>query len=62
MDTIHFLEQLAKNAHHRKVINDLIAQQNEEIKNALLKNDGEALKKQLNNKGLLADLSAVTQA
>lgn len=49
MDTVAFLEELAKKPHHAREISILINQQPDEIKASFLTNNSELLKNQINN-------------
>lgn len=61
MDTVKFLEQLAKNAHHQINIGGLINQLPEEIKNAFLMNNAESLKMKISDTDYFANESHVVQ-
>ena len=62
MDIVTIFEKLANSAHYRSRMNELIAEQPEEIKKAFLTNDGESLKKQYSDEGYLANTSHIVQA
>jgi hypothetical protein len=61
MNTIAFLELLAKNVYYSETTATLIKTQPDKIKEAILTNNNELLKHQLNNRTLLADMCLVFQ-
>lgn len=61
MDTIKFLEKLARNVHHRAEIHELISHQSDKIKQAFEANDAQLLKKQISERERFADEVEIMQ-
>ncbi len=60
VQVIHFFEHLAANAHHQVPIDELLANQSDEIKKIFSSSNSENLKNQFSNSGYLADSIKVT--
>jgi hypothetical protein len=61
MDTVNFLEQLAKNTSYGEETHKLISEQPNEIQKAYLENDAEFIKNKFSNVGYLATATQVIE-
>lgn len=61
MEIVRLFELMANSAHHNKVVGELICEQPSVIKNILLANDAEELKRQFSDVEYCANESHVVQ-